>query len=723
MNHYEVLELKTTATVEDVKKAYRRLAKIWHPDKNPGKEKEAGDKFKLIHHAYEVLSEPASKERYDSLLGIRHHDVDITSYWINFTTFAIKHPGLLDVLNTENYFKITKQFNLSPDEICFLWFKVMRDHDKILASMNSWDDFNQIPQAADYIFYTSVNNFYEHRKKLIELKIFQKCIKTMDDLVDFLRQPYEYLGSDDFAATYKYTLCNELENNFHTLGLPKKYLRHNEFSNLLYSFGANTLSFMGAKYKKEFLNWLNCADENDQLVLSELLSHCDFHKEQYTFTLYSSSCKSFYSSDYSILLRKNEKSEIEFVSGYDKGKKPSKLILTAGELKILENLLQAKTQVTFPYADYPRLSRRILRQCVPAVKFDKEQFFTLAEALLPAEFKSTCQLADIIKNAPAEIALFVLKKVSMKSFRLWWDKFENMLAWPAFRGEKNEFYRDELSNHLIDNIKNLSEQKYLFFSWFFHFSKKAQAKFLALLEEQHEKNVEYLVYSAWHQEGLSAKEAAMKAIAFPKINLFLMNLPSNVPKQDLLLLANTLIKSPVVLDMFMANDIYNFPSLIVNYSYKNIFKSIESEVCKALALKDKFIEQLDEKINHYIDQQKQESDGTETKTLYADIITIFKTERNQYAVSERNEASKKHCFEAIAQKINQLTVTSTINDNTADTMSRGIYSIGSYFGMCQAPDVTKKTLISTNMHAFMSHPHTRVVKDIVEACELKNAFC
>ncbi|CAF4274863.1 unnamed protein product, partial [Rotaria sp. Silwood2] len=54
---YELLEIEKTSTDDEVKKAYRRLALKWHPDKNLSNKKEAEEKFKLISEAYEVLSD------------------------------------------------------------------------------------------------------------------------------------------------------------------------------------------------------------------------------------------------------------------------------------------------------------------------------------------------------------------------------------------------------------------------------------------------------------------------------------------------------------------------------------------------------------------------------------------------------------------------------------------------------------------------------------------
>ncbi len=63
-DYYEVLEVSKTATPEEIKKAYRKKALQYHPDKNQGN-KEAEEKFKEAAEAYEVLSNPEKRQRYD----------------------------------------------------------------------------------------------------------------------------------------------------------------------------------------------------------------------------------------------------------------------------------------------------------------------------------------------------------------------------------------------------------------------------------------------------------------------------------------------------------------------------------------------------------------------------------------------------------------------------------------------------------------------------------
>ena len=63
-DYYEVLEVSKSATAEEIKKAYRKKAIQYHPDKNPG-DKEAEEKFKEAAEAYEVLSDTEKRSRYD----------------------------------------------------------------------------------------------------------------------------------------------------------------------------------------------------------------------------------------------------------------------------------------------------------------------------------------------------------------------------------------------------------------------------------------------------------------------------------------------------------------------------------------------------------------------------------------------------------------------------------------------------------------------------------
>lgn len=68
-NLYEILDIGYNATKEEIKLAYKKLVRIYHPDVN--KSKDAEIKFKLLNNAYEILSDEIKRKNYDSLLNIK----------------------------------------------------------------------------------------------------------------------------------------------------------------------------------------------------------------------------------------------------------------------------------------------------------------------------------------------------------------------------------------------------------------------------------------------------------------------------------------------------------------------------------------------------------------------------------------------------------------------------------------------------------------------------
>src|SRR5580693_3709703 len=73
-DYYGTLGVKKTATADDIRKAFRKLARKYHPDVNPG-DKKAEEKFKEISEANDVLSEPKKRKIYDQV-GFYSDNID-----------------------------------------------------------------------------------------------------------------------------------------------------------------------------------------------------------------------------------------------------------------------------------------------------------------------------------------------------------------------------------------------------------------------------------------------------------------------------------------------------------------------------------------------------------------------------------------------------------------------------------------------------------------------
>ena len=109
MSHYETLGIPRDASSDDIKKAYKALAKEWHPDKNIDKPELAKKKFQEIAEAYEVLSDPEKKRLYD-LTG-SDKETPFSGFSSGFNPNSGFNPGFNSMPDLMNLFQMGLNMN------------------------------------------------------------------------------------------------------------------------------------------------------------------------------------------------------------------------------------------------------------------------------------------------------------------------------------------------------------------------------------------------------------------------------------------------------------------------------------------------------------------------------------------------------------------------------------------------------------------------------------
>src|SRR3954467_4051856 len=108
-DYYEVLGVSKTATEDEIKKAFRKLARQYHPDVNPN-DKTAEEKFKEINEANEVLSNAENRKKYDQLGANWKNGADFTPppEWqqthVRYNTTGFKDVYTSDTQHTDEGF-------------------------------------------------------------------------------------------------------------------------------------------------------------------------------------------------------------------------------------------------------------------------------------------------------------------------------------------------------------------------------------------------------------------------------------------------------------------------------------------------------------------------------------------------------------------------------------------------------------------------------------------
>lgn len=158
-NYYEILEVSEKASKEVIEKAYKALAKKYHPDLNPDNKKEAEQKIKEINEAYEVLIDEHRRSNYDSILHKKRELKKRKEAYSNNTSNSNE--------------KVERNFE---------------DYNKISYSNGYYTD-------NDDNFYINTNNMDEKTKKKLQQKIQERYLEAYDS----------YLRERGYKLKYRWT--------------------------------------------------------------------------------------------------------------------------------------------------------------------------------------------------------------------------------------------------------------------------------------------------------------------------------------------------------------------------------------------------------------------------------------------------------------------------------------------------------------------------------------
>ena len=294
MDLYEILNINKNATTEEIRKAYLKLAKVYHPDKC--KDEDADEKFKKINYAYNILINDESRKRYNlinnkddfhSFLEKIYNNEDI-----NWSKELLKF-GI-------NIGKITENFNENINLFDFI--KLFTK--KIVPKYNN-TELNNCSESDVNVFDEDIANYYSHKslpiiyhkydKNNINLELdidLEKFISNSSRQIKICR--LNKLNDDKITSIFKFNIKNEYivyhcggdidDNPGHLiikLNLPEGFSWND--NSIIYNYPINLYQFIyGVKLKFNFIdndiNVNNFIPYRDGTILNTdiKLNHFDF---------------------------------------------------------------------------------------------------------------------------------------------------------------------------------------------------------------------------------------------------------------------------------------------------------------------------------------------------------------------------------------------------------------------------------------------------------------
>jgi curved DNA-binding protein CbpA len=159
-NYYEILEVEKNATIEDIKKNYKKLAFKWHPDKNQDNKAEAEKNFKDISKAYQILSDPNKRKIYD-LTGT-DESLQTTSFKNEQELFQEFFSNLKDQL-----------FNNIPEDFMMGKFDDILGGPEVKFTIHTFANIPSFEMFQDMPFFDMVDqtkNIFQNMKETVKEK-------------------------------------------------------------------------------------------------------------------------------------------------------------------------------------------------------------------------------------------------------------------------------------------------------------------------------------------------------------------------------------------------------------------------------------------------------------------------------------------------------------------------------------------------------------------------
>ena len=269
-NYYEILEIDRNATQEDIKKAYRKLSLLHHPDKNSNSQ-DSINKIQDINEAYEVLSNPENKMMYDNrgnnVMGMNDIPIDLdelfntmfrmggNNHTHGFRVFFNGHPAFQQIIRPPSIIKniiipferVLKNLKISVEITRFIqeqnskieetetiYVDIPRgiDDGELLTIKDKGNVINQF--KGDVKIFIKIENNTEFKRNGLDL-VYEKMISLKEALCGFAFK-LKHLDGKVYTITNTSTVGHVIYQNYQQIIPNMGLMRDNHIGNLIIIF-------------------------------------------------------------------------------------------------------------------------------------------------------------------------------------------------------------------------------------------------------------------------------------------------------------------------------------------------------------------------------------------------------------------------------------------------------------------------------------------------------